>query len=236
MLFPSCLFAASFDCAQAKSKMEALICSNVELSKYDEDMATAYAEALIHASAPLALKKAQRDWLRTAQRCEDATCLETLFLSRIALLASDRNTQEATEHILGVCELVSYATFQLEIFPDIYARTYFAEEKSGVQHLAQDFYPAQITIVQQPKHGTVEPNSRGDWSRAKYRPNDDAFLGNDFFILQVEGNGHRKLKIYWFVYTPDSYGVKYNPNPACKGRQYHQWKISTITHNLHRLS
>jgi uncharacterized protein len=34
--------AASFDCAKAQSKVEKIICADAELSKLDEDLATAY--------------------------------------------------------------------------------------------------------------------------------------------------------------------------------------------------
>lgn len=66
--------AASFDCKKAATPFEIAICSNPELSKADEVLATSYATALGGLSKPAAaeVQMGQRTWLDYAQRsCTD---------------------------------------------------------------------------------------------------------------------------------------------------------------------
>ncbi len=60
--------AASFDCDKAATKMENLIRSDPQLSKSDEDLAEAYANALKEASDPATIKKQQREWLTDVRK------------------------------------------------------------------------------------------------------------------------------------------------------------------------
>jgi uncharacterized protein len=56
--------AASFDCTKAQSPDEKAICAHPELSRLDEEMAQAYAQALKGNNAS-GVKAAQRQWLKT---------------------------------------------------------------------------------------------------------------------------------------------------------------------------
>jgi len=142
--------------------------------------------------------------------------------------ANTKTKQQAAagrELILGVCDVVNPSgTGQAELSPVVYANGYFNSPAAKI-----DYATARISIVQQPKHGHLEPDSGGDWRRAKYLPNDD-YLGdeplaikNDSFIMKVEGNGYT-VKIHYFVAVTDGVGVTFNPNPVCKGSA---WKISS---------
>lgn len=57
-------FAASFDCAKARSKVEKAVCGDQELSKLDEALAAAYKAALSLHPLPSYVRASQRDWLR----------------------------------------------------------------------------------------------------------------------------------------------------------------------------
>jgi len=82
----SCLQAADFDCAQALSTPERIICESVELSKLDTRLGEAYRAAKSKASLDKAKRLAteQRQWLRSIRnRCVDADCLLDAYKARL---------------------------------------------------------------------------------------------------------------------------------------------------------
>jgi uncharacterized protein len=81
--------AASFDCAQARSEREVLICTDQQLSAADERLASAYKTALVRTSSKSTLIHAQREWLKSFEvwTCKDAPCLYEVFVSRQQLLS-----------------------------------------------------------------------------------------------------------------------------------------------------
>lgn len=79
--------AASFDCAQAGTEIEHVICGDAELSALDELLGDRYVRALAKAEDPAAVKIEQRAWLRdTRNACADAACLKPAYEARIAEL------------------------------------------------------------------------------------------------------------------------------------------------------
>lgn len=92
----SCAFpaqAASFDCAKAATAVEKTICADAELSRLDEELARAYAQALAEAADRQAVKSGQRTWLRnTRDVCADAMCLKAGYEARIVVLAQGSGT------------------------------------------------------------------------------------------------------------------------------------------------
>lgn len=91
--FSHSAFAASFDCAKARSRQEKLICSTPALSKADETMTAKYAEARsaaarISAEEASEPKENQSAWiLYGIQRCApEVTCLSKSYQDRIAFL------------------------------------------------------------------------------------------------------------------------------------------------------
>lgn len=82
--------AASFDCAKARSPMEKLICSDAQLSALDEQLNTAFKEAITRSKARPQLVQWQREWLQSYEvtQCKNARCLGQEFAGRIALLQS----------------------------------------------------------------------------------------------------------------------------------------------------
>ena len=83
---PMVAAAASFDCARASSPAEKLICSDVEASRLDEELAAVYWKALSDAADPAALRREQRQWLKARDACTVAKCLHAAYGDRIAAL------------------------------------------------------------------------------------------------------------------------------------------------------
>ena len=57
------LWAASFDCTKARSKVEKAICADPELSKLDDQLAVVYKSALAAHPLPSYIRARQRAWL-----------------------------------------------------------------------------------------------------------------------------------------------------------------------------
>ncbi|QXG50028.1 lysozyme inhibitor LprI family protein [Pseudomonas viridiflava] len=97
-----CAFAASFDCNKASTATEKLICSDAETSALDGKLQQAYKTALAATDAygKKALAKEQRNWI-TYRRglCQDTTCLQQAYTSRIAMLArNEKNTLDGESY------------------------------------------------------------------------------------------------------------------------------------------
>lgn len=81
-------FPASFNCTKAQSVTEKLICSDIGLSKLDEDLNASYKSAIEGSSDKSLVKQSQRDWLKSGEvtGCRNATCLTNAFNTRNELL------------------------------------------------------------------------------------------------------------------------------------------------------
>ena len=75
------LQAASFDCGKAGTKVEKVICADAELSKLDEELSSAYADAL-KSTDPAKLKAEQKAWLKDRNRCAYVECIQTAYRQR----------------------------------------------------------------------------------------------------------------------------------------------------------
>lgn len=99
-----CLFfgapaqAASFDCAKATTKIEKLICADVELSRLDEELAAAYKAALQDEKRVEPLRQAQKQWIKKRNGCVDADCVKRIYAKRLQGLSSNG---EPTKHTAG---------------------------------------------------------------------------------------------------------------------------------------
>ncbi len=82
-------WAASFDCAKARSKTEKAICGDPELSKLDEQLAAAYKAALAIHPLPSCVRSRQVDWLGSLPD-GDTERLKKEFRSRIDHLMNAR--------------------------------------------------------------------------------------------------------------------------------------------------
>lgn len=106
VLASPCTFAASFNCGNAESFTEKLICNNDTTSALDVRLQKAYQHALT-VVAPFnkpELVKEQRDWIRyTRDICQDTNCLQKAYSARIEVLA--RNEKYIVDK--SSCELPS---------------------------------------------------------------------------------------------------------------------------------
>ena len=100
--------AASFDCAQAGTAVEHMICGDEALSALDELLGDRYVRALKKGEDPKAVKAAQRAWLReTRDACGDAACLKSAYEARVAELT--KIGWMTDEKARAICERVSAA-------------------------------------------------------------------------------------------------------------------------------
>jgi len=85
---PAC--AASFDCAKASTKIEKMICSDMELSKLDESLHTKYDSVLSESSNDLSFQSLQKSkyssWLKKRNHCPDEACLKYGYRQHISYL------------------------------------------------------------------------------------------------------------------------------------------------------
>jgi uncharacterized protein YecT (DUF1311 family) len=80
-------YAASFDCKKAITLVEQAICSNQELSKLDQQLATMYKKALANSLNQAVLKDRQREWLNSERNsCQEIACIKEAYLSRLTEL------------------------------------------------------------------------------------------------------------------------------------------------------
>lgn len=71
--------AASFDCKNARSDIEIMVCMDYRLSGLDDQLAYVYAKA----SPSNEAKEAQRDWVKQRNQCKDFKCLVDAYAKRI---------------------------------------------------------------------------------------------------------------------------------------------------------
>jgi uncharacterized protein len=80
--------AQSFDCAKAQTRIERMVCADRAIADLDEYLGRYYSAA--RAAVPAAescLRDDQQQWLKTKREaCQDATCLRTAYLERLAEL------------------------------------------------------------------------------------------------------------------------------------------------------
>jgi uncharacterized protein len=80
-------FAASFNCAKAKTDAEKLICSDPMLSRSDEVLAESFRETLAKDPKPDLVRRWQRHWLSmTRDTCADVACMRSAYNAHISEL------------------------------------------------------------------------------------------------------------------------------------------------------
>ena len=84
--------AASFDCTEAATSVEHMICDNPALSNLDSAMAKAYASlhdglsVVVDEAFANLVRQSQRDWLNERDECRTEACLQTAYENRLAAL------------------------------------------------------------------------------------------------------------------------------------------------------
>jgi uncharacterized protein len=80
--------AASFDCKEAATLVEKLICKSVTLEMLDLQLKGAFEGAQDRSNKPEVVKVAQVAWLKTRDACRDEGCLERTYRKRIDALTA----------------------------------------------------------------------------------------------------------------------------------------------------
>jgi uncharacterized protein len=112
--------SAAFNCTQATTSVEKMICSNENLSKFDDQLILAYRNALNSTYQQDSIKQGQRIWLKNVRNtCKNIECLQQVYSDRIAALNSDTMelTKKSTANKQGspssqLLENVEYYTVQ----------------------------------------------------------------------------------------------------------------------------
>ena len=105
-LLPTPAQSAGFDCALAGTKIEKLICQDMELSALDSRMSEAYEQALTPTNDTSQMKEQQHRWLRDVRnRCSDFYCLKSAYTRRIEQL-STKSTWMTNEKEQAICKAV----------------------------------------------------------------------------------------------------------------------------------
>lgn len=86
---PGLAQAASFDCAKATIKIEAMVCENAEISQLDHTLNTLYLAALQDRRQAEGLRESQRHWLKRRNRCANEPCLRKIYSARIKIIRSE---------------------------------------------------------------------------------------------------------------------------------------------------
>jgi hypothetical protein len=77
----------AFDCSQAFTRAEHLVCADAVLSLMDRQLARAYADARLRATDPLVLQREEDEWRRRVRdACDSIPCIERAYDRRTAEL------------------------------------------------------------------------------------------------------------------------------------------------------
>ena len=81
-------FAQSFDCGKAQTRIEKMICADAAIAGLDEHLGRYYAAGRAELEgAASCLQSDQAQWLKTTRdACQDAACLKSAYLNRLAEL------------------------------------------------------------------------------------------------------------------------------------------------------
>jgi len=102
LLFTGSAYAASFDCAKAKTKNEQWICANETISKLDESINVQYQKLLKLYVQNRPIRQWQMEWLKSDElKCKDSDCLEKAYKKRFSELKSANNAEPDTKGYTG---------------------------------------------------------------------------------------------------------------------------------------
>lgn len=115
-VYSAAIGAASFDCGEATSPTEKIVCEDFALSEMDESLAASYRSAYsaIESRGRKQLQIDQRRWLHDRDTCDDASCIGSAYEMRLSelngtsecpLAHCDRIAEEeADEHLREAIE------------------------------------------------------------------------------------------------------------------------------------
>jgi uncharacterized protein len=89
------VFGASFDCVKASSHVEKMICADVKLSLLDENLSQVFKKAINATDDQDQLKKEQFAWMKERNKCQDISCVQSLYSSKIQTLTKNVQTSKS---------------------------------------------------------------------------------------------------------------------------------------------
>jgi uncharacterized protein YecT (DUF1311 family) len=154
-------WAASFDCAKAKSKLEVLVCSTPALNAADEAMGQAYQAA--NAGFPI------KGFVRASQ---------AVFLGEYRACASDRAKDK------GAAACTALALRRTQELQELLSDTIYAD---GIT----SYTPEDALLLVGERNGQAYLKIFGSWMPDAYRPKPfpDGFICNEEFALVREASG-----------------------------------------------
>ncbi len=88
--------AASFACNKQRGEVERLICSDVELSTLDDQLALEFNWIQLNEERPGAVLAEQKRWLNVRNRCGDIACIKAAYLNRLISIGGQRTDKKST--------------------------------------------------------------------------------------------------------------------------------------------
>jgi uncharacterized protein len=107
LLVCSTTYAASFECKNAESATETMICSDFKLNRLDDFLSHNYKIAMnseMSDGVKQDIKKTQIEWLDHRKNCSDAQCLKNMYAKRIDYL-----WDKCFEYVRGRINYVKYS-------------------------------------------------------------------------------------------------------------------------------
>jgi len=80
-------YAASFDCSKASTKIENMICGNIDVLNLDDEMNISYKAAIQDKSHAQEIRQNQKRWIKNRNSCPDIVCLKEVYTTRITQIA-----------------------------------------------------------------------------------------------------------------------------------------------------
>jgi uncharacterized protein len=96
----------SFDCGKVGTKVERIICDDLEISKLDDELNAAYKAVLQDEKQADLFRLTQKQWLKKRNDCFDVDCVKLAYRERISKLASTKNTAGAQTQARATLQVV----------------------------------------------------------------------------------------------------------------------------------
>jgi VCBS repeat-containing protein len=132
---------------------------------------------------------------------------QSAFIVMVAQNTPPKQTGQESERAMGVCKAVdsseyrnehgeTYYRTQVEVSPESDAATYLERYEHRYGYRGLDDSSLKITILKEPKHGTLFSQEKG-----KYEA-DIGYEGEDFASVLVESKGIKVKILYYFKIAP----------------------------------
>ena len=223
---PNIVFAASFDCAKASSKIEKVICDDSKISTLDDNLAVVYKKAIATTNDKESLKSEQKKWLKARNECISSDCLKESYTNRIEEL--NLNTQvSSSETNLGKSSenIKTYAGVKfgdkIENYKGSIYGSYFIDIRGrGIGYSYADFSGNIISSKNNDKIDTISI-SKSFKTEEELNKLKESFTTKYKFIEETEKTQYHYLykdnyKVTTYLYDDDGVQIKLIENDYTK--------------------